>query len=154
MINAVAAFVDRGLEFIGHVQALGRANGGAQIAIAAFEHVDIKAHQMLANRIAGRGFAEVFGGLHFHGVDVDAIDRTNARAFEAADAIIEIHEQLLARAGGQIEPHVRILQRGRATEHMVPRFTHADKRGEHASPDIEKILAHNGFWLLVTGSQR
>ena len=96
MINTVATFVNRGFEFIRHIQALGRANRGAQIAIAAFEHVDVEAHQMLANRIAGRGFTEIFSWLRFNRIDVDTIDRTNARALVAADAIIDIVEQLLA----------------------------------------------------------
>jgi hypothetical protein len=144
MIDAVAALVNRGFEFVGHVQTLGRANRGSINTITAFEHVDVKTHEMLANRVAGRGFSEIFGGFGFHRIDVDAIDRTNARAFEAADAIIEIHEQLLAGAGRQIEPHVGILQSGRLTKHVIPGFTHADEHGDHTPPDVEKILAHTG----------
>jgi hypothetical protein len=102
MIEQVLALLFRKLEDFRHHDTLRGARPDAERAIAALRHVDVKLRhpQRFLLRVSRRD-TEIFSGHRFYGVDMNAIDRTGARAFIAPDTIVHVDIQPVARPLGQ-----------------------------------------------------
>lgn len=98
VIDQILAFGLGEFKHFGHHDTLRRAWPHTERAITAFRHVDIEFRypQGLLFIEPGRN-AEILPGNGFHRINRDAIHRTGTRAFIAADAIIHIDIQSVAR---------------------------------------------------------
>src|SRR5262249_39431209 len=86
VIERVRSVVDGIFVLGGHLQTVSRTWNGAEVTITAFRHVDIKAQDKEALRIAGGRFAEIFPWPGPDGVHIDAVHRAYLDAKPAADA--------------------------------------------------------------------
>lgn len=98
VVDQILAFGFGKLKHFGHHDTLRRTGPHTKRAVTAFRHVDVEfRHPQCFLFIEARCCAEIFAGNGFHGVDRNAIHGTRARAFIAADAIIHIDIQPVAR---------------------------------------------------------
>ncbi len=131
----------------GHHDTLRRAWPHAKRAITAFRHVDVELRdpQRFLLRIHRRD-AEVFAGNGFHSVDRNAIHRARARAFIAADAIIHIDIQPVARP---LRKNVRVLLiRILPRNFLPPKMANNDRQPLKGRPDptryVSEVFSHLG----------
>ncbi len=147
VVDQILAFRLGEFKHFGHHDTLRRARPHAERAIAAFRHVyvEFRYPQRFLFRVHRRD-AEVFAGNGFHRVDRDAIHRTRARAFIAADAIIHIDIQPVARPlrKNVLVLLIRILPRNLLPPKMANNNGQPLKGRPDGAQNVSKVFSHVG----------
>ena len=142
MIEQIVAFVFGEFKRLRHEDAVRRARINAEPAVAAFRKIDVKLRHPEAFLVSCRRFAEVVRRQRLDRVDHDAVHRTGFRALVAADAIVHIDVQPVARTIGNEVFFVRILNGHFFLEHVPERDFHPDHRSPETIFYIFKVRTH------------